>query len=62
MVKLGEASLKAVVFHAMLEFASGVLVIAFYHLRVLLAKHCKNETIIYIFFAKFGPLLLSVVH
>jgi len=39
-VKLGEASLKAVVFHAMLKFAARVLVIAFYHLRVLLANHC----------------------
>jgi len=36
MVKLGEAGLKAVVLHAVLEFAPRGLVIAFYHLRILL--------------------------
>jgi len=36
MVKLGEAGLKAVVLHAVLEFAPRGLVVAFYHLRILL--------------------------
>jgi len=38
-IKFGEAGLKAVVFHAVLEFATGVLVIALYHLWVLLRNH-----------------------
>jgi len=38
-VKFGEAGLEAVVLHAVLEFATGVLVIAFDHLWVLLCNH-----------------------
>ena len=43
MVKLGEAGLKAVVLHAVLEFAPRGLVIAFYHLRILLPGDCKDN-------------------
>ena len=42
MVKLGEAGLKTVVLHAVLEFAPRGLVIAFYHLRILLPGDCKE--------------------
>merc|ERR1712110_254054 len=38
-VKFGEAGLKAIVFHAVLELPTRVLVIAFDHLWVLLANH-----------------------
>ena len=43
MVKLGEAGLKAVVLHAVLEFAPRGLVVAFYHLRILLPGDCKDS-------------------
>ena len=43
MVKFGEAGLEAVVLHAVLEFATGVLVIALDHLWVLLRKHCRKR-------------------
>ena len=43
MVKLGEAGLKAVVLHAVLEFAPRRLVVAFYHLRILLPGDCKDN-------------------
>ena len=42
-VKFGEAGLEAVVLHAVLEFATGVLVIALDHLWVLLCKHCRKR-------------------
>jgi len=38
-IKFGEAGLKTVVLHAVLKFASGVLVIALDHLWVLLRNH-----------------------
>ena len=41
MVKLGEAGLKAVVLHAVLEFAPRGLVVTFYHLRILLPGDYK---------------------
>ena len=41
-VKFGEAGLKAIVFHAVLELPTRVLVIAFDHLWVLFAHHCKK--------------------
>ena len=45
-VKFGETCLKAIVFHAVLELPTRVLVIAFDHLWVLLAHHCKKSKII----------------
>ena len=42
-IKFGEAGLKTVVLHAVLKFASGVLVIALDHLWVLLRNHCKKR-------------------
>ena len=43
MVKLGEAGLKTVVLHAVLEFAPRRLMVAFYHFRILLPGDCKEN-------------------
>ena len=43
MVKLGKAGLKAVVLHAVLEFAPRGLVVTFDHLRILLPGDCKEN-------------------
>ena len=54
MVKLGEAGLKTVVLHAVLELAPRRLVVTFDHLRILLPGDCKDngQTIIIITYMK----------